>query len=516
MNPKINYIKKENIKELPFLSKTKAYYNNQKYFKEQDYFYHELLDNINGYPLDKYQRKVVYSDEDNTIVIAGAGCGKTTTMVGKIKYLINVKKIDPQRIVAISFTNESASSLRMTLEKNNIFDVYTSTFHKLALKYIDQVNIISEDYLDFLIDEYFKGYTSDLQKFIICKSFHLTAYNEVFNKTFLNIKKFLKKIIMLCHTNNFEIKHFLKIRKKILKLFFFKRLSLLCLLYIIIDLYYLYEEEKMAFNAIDFDDMIIKSTKNLSKYKLNVDYVIVDEYQDTSLIRVKFLQEYIKLSKAKLLVVGDDYQSIYRFNGCDLNIFLKFKKYFHSTKTFKLKNTYRHSQELINISTNFIIKNPYQIRKKLLSSKKLEKPIKIIYYNDQNKKTKFKKLLEHVITNYGNYLILGRNNFDIKNYINDSVNYLTIHKSKGLEADNIIIINLENNIYGFPNTIDDSKIERIFFNTSSSYPFDEERRLFYVALTRTKNYVFLYVNKNKPSIFVKELIKDNKIEIINI
>ena len=102
------------------------------------------------------------------------------------------------------------------------------------------------------------------------------------------------------------------------------------------------------------------------------------------------------------------------------------------------------------------------------------------------------KLLKYVNNNYGNYLVLGRNNFDINHYISTPINYLTVHKSKGLEADNIIIINLENSCYGFPIKIKDSKIEKIFFNNKQKYPYDEERRLFYVALTRTKNYVFLY------------------------
>ncbi|MBQ4583674.1 MAG: UvrD-helicase domain-containing protein [Bacilli bacterium] len=514
MYPKYSYIKKQDIKKVPIINRASAYQNNKKYLKEQDKLYHELLDNINGYPLDKYQRKVVYSNEDHTIVIAGAGCGKTTTMIGKIKYLINVNKIAPEDIIAISFTNESANSLKNALENNNIYNVYTSTFHKLALNYVDKQNIVSDNYLDFIINEYFYS-CNNRTKAIICKAFGISNYEELFKDNYINYKKMVKKTLMLCHTNDFTTKDFMKIKDKINKLFF-KRLSLLCYLYLIIDLYYLYEEEKASTNAIDFDDMIIKATNNLSKHKLNTKYVIVDEYQDTSLIRVKFLQEFIRLSKAKLLVVGDDYQSIYCFNGCDINIFLNFKKYFASPKTFKLKNTYRNSQQLINISVKFILKNPFQINKKLISNKRLDCPIKIIYYNEKNKKSKFSKLLKYVNNNYGNYLVLGRNNFDINHYISTPINYLTVHKSKGLEADNIIIINLENSCYGFPIKIKDSKIEKIFFNNKQKYPYDEERRLFYVALTRTKNYVFLYVNKSNPSIFVKELIKDNEIQEIRI
>ena len=457
---------------------------------------------VNNYPLDDIQKNIVYSDYKYTIVIAGAGSGKSTTIVGKIKYLVNIKNINPKDIVAISFTNESTKSLENTLINNGVTDVTVTTFHKLALQFIKKEKIINEDYLSYIINEYLLSNYYTEKKYIIEKAFK-TDY-------IANITKYVKqltRIVCLCHTNNYNLEDFDIARKRILKRIFFKRASLLSLLYIIMDIYYIYQEEKESYNAVDFDDMIIKATNNIKKYHLSYKYIIVDEYQDTSTIRVRFLQELIKCSNAKLMVVGDDYQSIYRFNGCDLNIFLNFKYYFPNAKVFKLQNTYRNSQELINISKKFILKNPFQIKKKLKSNKHLHKPIRIIYYTDKNIKKRFNKLINYIDNNIGNYLILGRNNFDLKKYTNKDLNYMTVHKSKGLEENNIIIINLEKNLYGFPNMIKDLPIEKILFNNKINYPYDEERRLFYVALTRTKNYVFLFVNKNNPSIFIKEIKK---------
>ena len=118
--------------------------------------------------------------------------------------------------------------------------------------------------------------------------------------------------------------------------------------------------------------------------------------------------------------------------------------------------------------------------------------------------------------------ILGRNNFDINLLLNENIKainnkikikdyeylditYMTIHKSKGLESDNVILINMENKLTGFPNQIQDDKITRLLIKTKDTYPYSEERRLFYVALTRTKNKVYVLVPKRNPSIFIKEL-----------
>lgn len=447
--------------------------------------YGYLLDNINGFPLDKNQRKVVFCNKQNTIVIAGAGSGKSTTIIGKIKFLLHALNYKEAEILCISFTNESVNSLKASLERNNVFNIDVMTFHKLSLSILNnQFKIIEADYLEYLINELMCDYDN-------------------------NTKKLVMTIINLYKAQNLDYRVFYKIPKK------YKEITIL-VLKILIE----YENEKKAIEAIDFDDMINLATEKaeINPYK----YIIIDEYQDSSLIRVNLIRKLIKLNNAKLLVVGDDWQSIYRFSGCDINIFLNFRKYFKKIKTLKIINTYRNSQELINTASNFIMKNPYQIKKKLISFKHNKKPIKIFYYKN-NKTESLIKLIKK-INPAKEILILGRNNFDIKQYLRDKIildkdriilknnpeykiKYLTVHKSKGLESDEVIIINLSNELYGFPSQIKEAKILKYFQTSKVSYKNDEERRLFYVALTRTKNNTYLLVNKKNPSIFVKELIK---------
>lgn len=257
------------------------------------------------------------------------------------------------------------------------------------------------------------------------------------------------------------------------------------------------------------------------KYK----YVIIDEYQDTSYVRFLLIKEILLKTKAKFMVVGDDFQSIYRFTGCDLSLFLDFKKYFPDASIKKIENTYRNSQELIKIAGNFVMKNKKQISKNLKSSKHLINPIQIIYYTDICKT--FSLLIEKIYNETKKpILILGRNNKDINQILNKNFKvtesnqiiykknsniflyYMTTHKSKGLEEENVIIINLENKFLGFPNQIKDDEILRLVSKKFEKYPFSEERRLFYVALTRTKNYVYLLTPCKNKSIFVSELEKN--------
>ena len=180
-------------------------------------------------------------------------------------------------------------------------------------------------------------------------------------------------------------------------------------------------------------------------------------------------------------------------------------------------NTYRNPQELINVAGKFIMKNKYQQKKNLVSKKHLLNPIEIYYSN--NKVSILKEILNIIDSN--DIMVLGRNNNDILSYIDNTYNkdndiftcqnksfrYLTIHRSKGLESENVIIINAEDKLLGFPTKIKDEKILRYVNNTKDYYQYEEERRLFYVALTRTKNKTYIISPYKNESIFIKEIKK---------
>ena len=329
---------------------------------------------------------------------------------------------------------------------------------------------------------------------------------------------------------------------------------------IVEEIYNDYEAYLLKIKKIDFNDMINKASDCIVKNGLNLPYkyIIVDEYQDTSFTRYNLLRNICDNIGAKIMVVGDDWQSIYSFSGCDVNIFTKFDNFFDVCETRYVEKTYRNSQQLIDASSNFVMKNPDQSRKELKSSKSLECPIKIVKFdNDFDEILKFELIIKNIInqSKFENkkILILGRNNKDIFNLLknfnvknedgkrkfeilgdedklrrdkfvkivyrynpNVNIEYRTVHQSKGLECDNVILINLKNWRAGFPNKMVDDPVLNFVKMNGDSFSYAEERRLFYVALTRTKNNVYLLAPYFKSSVFIQELENDVNVELLNL
>ena len=437
---------------------------------------------------------------ENTLVVAGAGSGKTFTIVNKIKYLLDNNIYKENELLVISFTNESVNDLKRKIDYN--LDIMT--FHKLAITLINNpdMKISNEYYLKYIINEYFNSYGK---------------YNKKQNKIIKrilqemdidNLKKLIFTFINLYKSNYNDINYLLNLYQKshFINKIYFK---------IILEIYHIYNQEIESSNLYDFNDMIKIATNNINNniIKTNYKYIIIDEFQDTSLNRFKLIDAIMKQNNAKIFVVGDDYQSIYRFSGCNLDIFLNFNKLVSNLNIINLDYNYRNPKEIIDIANSFIMKNKNQIKKETICLKNINKPIKICFY--KNKRTAIEKILKYIDTKY---LILGRNNTDKDLFNVQDKPFLTIHKSKGLEEDNIILINLtNNNNNSLPSKIKNHKIINKLIKTDY-YPYEEERRLFYVALTRTRNNIYLLVPKSNYSIFIKELMKNYKkyIEYINI
>ena len=436
---------------------------------------------------------------ENTLVVAGAGSGKTFTIVNKIKYLLDNNIYKENELLVISFTNESVNDLKRKIDYN--LDIMT--FHKLAITLINNpdMKISNEYYLKYIINEYFNSYGK---------------YNKKQNKIIKrilqemdidNLKKLIFTFINLYKSNYNDINYLLNLYQKshFINKIYFK---------IILEIYHIYNQEIESSNLYDFNDMIKIATNNINNniIKTNYKYIIIDEFQDTSLNRFKLIDAIMKQNNAKIFVVGDDYQSIYRFSGCNLDIFLNFNKLVSNLNIINLDYNYRNPKEIIDVANSFIMKNKNQIKKETICLKNINKPIKICFY--KNKRTAIEKILKYIDTKY---LILGRNNTDKDLFNVQDKPFLTIHKSKGLEEDNIILINLTNNNNSLPSKIKNHKIINKLIKTDY-YPYEEERRLFYVALTRTRNNIYLLVPKSNYSIFIKELMKNykNYIEYINI
>ncbi len=503
---------------------------------------------IGGYPLDKEQFNIATSKDKELLVVAGAGSGKTFTIIGRIWYLINIKKVKPEEILCISYTKEASTSLKNKLLKEFNIDMNVYTFHKLAINILRDKNvdftIASSDLLELCIEEYLRvdilEYPDQLKylRFILKINWHSNnEYLKILDDKKVEIDKFIKVVstfIKLYKCNGYEISYFQEILNKLNKKVL-KRIDCYYIL-IIFNIYIKYSKYLIDNNEFDFDDLILEATKVVkkSKYIKKFKYIIIDEYQDSSYIRFNLIKEIVTSNNSYFMAVGDDFQSIYKFSGSDINLFINFLKYFPKGKILKIQTTYRNSQELVNVAGSFIMQNKKQIRKEMRANNHINKPIKIVYY-DNEAKDFYKLCLYFKKNNKCNILVLGRNNNDIKKYIGDkllltednriilkrdkvkmTINYMTIHRSKGLECDDIVIINLKDEALGFPSKIEQDKIlEYIRKDTKKDF-LEEERRLFYVALTRAKKNVYLFTPRKKVSIFVKELLKKykNDIEII--
>lgn len=468
--------------------------------------------------LDEEQKQVVKENGD-LLVIAGAGSGKTTTMVAKVKYLVEIEKVSPKEILMISYTNKATEELMERIQKQMQLSIDILTFHKFGLQILKsqksvhvkanskevvqkvlEAMVLEKHWKQFLFFHARKYYVKkDMTKLIELCTHFIAGYKRKGRPTFKNL-----------HLN------------KIWNHFFEE----------VIDRYDSFMEQQQF---IDFEDMILFATKIILESEINFPYryIIVDEYQDISNDRFQLLYAIKKKYPCHIIAVGDDWQSIFGFSGSEIALFTQFKIYFPEAKVFKITNTYRNSQELIDMVGSFVMKNSFQIQKQLISRKHLDYPIILLPWLF-GKEKKLESVLSYIskLRNHSIVFLLGRyhQDFDIKEYrflelknekiyapkySNLTIEFLTIHSAKGLGADEVILLNLETGTYGFPTRKKTNFLLNSVASVDTSYCYAEERRLFYVALTRTKNHVFLLYPIKNQSIFIRELKKANKNKIIS-
>ena len=710
----------------------------------------EYLDNVlktvdPEISLDEDQRRVVLTDEDYCLVIAGAGAGKTTTVAAKVKYLVDRKGIKPSQILVVSFTNKAVNELKEKIQGNLGIQCPIATFHSTGNAIIhvntpdEKLNIVDNSRLYFVIRNYFRGsimknesvvnklimffasyfdapyegddlngffnniakanystMRSDLEDFkrevidartkksVTIQNEILRSHQEVEIANFLYLnnidyeyepvyqydisysgKPYTPDFIICQDGRSAYIEHFGisesgendrysqeelekykkavndKVRlhrrhgttliytfsayndrkpllthlrdkleaqgfelrprsnKEVMELlvageenrYMRKLINLICrfisnfkvngytadefsrmyhstqnvrsrlFLDICNECYLEYERWLKENKAVDFEDMINDSARILKevkemKQKLDFKYIIVDEYQDISRQRFDLTKALSEVTDAKIIAVGDDWQSIYAFSGSDITLFTKFAEKMGYAKMLKIVKTYRNSQDVIDIAGNFIQRNSEQISKRLISPKRIEDPVLIYTYDstskgrDKNRRsgadyalalaveTALGQLLEYKKKENkepGPILLLGRFGFDgdhlersgLFEYMNRGnkiksvkypkldITFMTAHSSKGLGYDDVIIVNGKNETYGFPSKIEDDPVLALVIKGDRSIDYAEERRLFYVAMTRTKNRVFFIAPEQNPSEFLLELKRDYKNVILH-
>lgn len=685
-------VKEHNEKTINFLLDT-----------HKDFFDHCLK-----YPLDHQQRRAIVSEEDNCLVVSSAGSGKTSSIVGKVKYLTEIKGIQPEKILLISYTNKAAAELTERIATNGLRGY---TFHKLAIDIIGKTtgakpsiynntdalfidiyhtllkdNVFKQSVINYFIDyqtdeadwervknerrrqlseqkrpqikavlpdmdgnviyvrskeeqkicfilsslgvkfryeEPYEHQLSDethsqyhpdfsiyfnqngttkriyLEHFGVDKHGSVPAWfakdknityeeaNQRYNDGITWKKEAHKKfgtLLLVTSSADFQSSD---IKSKIRKLLqdanvpiqektdeelynlvvprnskqeqAFIRLvatfvtliksscksieevlaqakiandkrSLFIIKNIFQPVYELYTKTLNAAHCIDFTDAILQATEICrTLHPAKYDYIIVDEFQDISVDRYKFLTTLREGNPpAKLYCVGDDWQSIYRFSGSDMALFNKFSEYFGDTEINKIETTYRFGEPLVALSSRFIQRNRTQIQKDIHSSNpEIKTELEFCPYNRRDYCKTIEQLISAIPADKSIFL-LGRYSFDdyylsfmyqsIKEgnrfyYIigNRKIEFLTVHKSKGLEADYVILLQCNKDTYGFPSLINDDPILNYVLTQSDQFPYGEERRLFYVAITRAKIKTLVLYDKRFPSVFVDEFLQSDKI-----
>lgn len=272
---------------------------------------------------------------------------------------------------------------------------------------------------------------------------------------------------------------------------------------------------------LDFNDLISRSTslfKNhkdiANKYKGKFQYILVDEFQDVNNLQVELIK-LLLTDNTQLFCVGDDWQSIYGFRGSNVSYIVEFEKHFANAKTIKLNLNYRSTQNIVGASNEVIKHNKFKVDKDVQASKKSEHKIVVYAGNteDENIQFCFDKVKEFLEDGIGNdeILFLYRRSkmftpyyYRFKNE-NIRVQSKTIHASKGLESKIVFIIGLTEGNGGFPDIWLEDRIFQVIKKANHDLLMEEERRLFYVAITRAKDKLFLITQKGNESSFLKEI-----------
>ena len=281
-----------------------------------------------------------------------------------------------------------------------------------------------------------------------------------------------------------------------------------------------------AENKIDFSDLIIEATKTYqSGTAKTYDYIIIDEFQDTSNLAIGLLNQVYKANpNATLFSVGDDWQSIYGFNGSDVSILSDYEKRYEGVSTQKLNSNFRSHSKIVDLGKRFISKNPVQISKEVVSKngafqssnvefilfEQMEKIISVIPDNES----------VFVLYRYNNDCPAGKGLFGEmfalsstrkpikKKSCKKNISLMTIHASKGLEAQHVFVLFPDGVRRKFPSDIEDHFVFNMLRTNSDDYPFSEERRLMYVAITRAEQNLYFVCPKGSTdpnSVFWDEL-----------
>ena len=531
---------------------------------------------VEGYSLDRQQIESIENDSQNTLVIAGAGTGKTTTIIGKIKWILNKwlknKSKTLPRILVISFTHATRVELEKrvlaeVLENDEIFKIYhpsdfliVETFHSLALKIMksarqnkragpEKIRLSEVSFEDFLKQARFNIPEEEA---------------EVYDRLYYLMRNYHIEYQDLKRTNSTEYPWFWQKELRLKNLKQIQKMK---------ELGREYKKEMTSRSEVDFASFLEEAINSLTSIKNSArpewfktfcfDFVIIDEYQDISPLEYALIRNLREKQNFKLFCVGDDWQTIYQFAGSEIDLILDFKKYWGETKIFKIERTYRFPEQLAKTSGKFIMRNKTQLIKDIQGIN-CRDPDQIVEINGPSERTDLNSLRFFFLNLPRNtrVFLLGRYNFDIKkishceflnfDYVTNeprilmperpdlNIKFCSAHKSKGLQADYVFIINCRDATLGFPSQVKEKELiilaRKALLQKNSQMKlgnsqkgkflnmiwknlrparddeFAEERRLFYVAMTRARKKIFFLTVQEKESPFILELREENSLK----
>ncbi|NOH71366.1 DNA helicase IV [Vibrio pectenicida] len=509
---------------------------NQRWMKIELENWKVLFSQIESSPLNVSQQQAVLLNDDNNLVLAGAGSGKTSVLTARVAYLLQGHLAQSEEILMLSFGRDAASEMRQRLENKiglSADQVMVNTFHQLGLYILNQVGqhpviispIATDDNLKttwcmewlkihWATPTAFKRWQKHLNKWPIA---YITGDDELGShvenpKLIAWLNKQLNQLSAIGGTKK-------DIQESLLSHEDYTRLN--SELSLVWPCYQAWIAMLNEHGHIDFNMMINKATEHVIKgrYKSRWKYIMIDEYQDISPQRLLLVEALCKQNNGPscvLFAVGDDWQSIYEFAGADVDLTTGFAMRFPHSTVHKLDTTYRFSNQLGDVANQFVQRNPAQVEKLLHSFK--QKKSKSVTLSASSSIEKILDELNRKAKNTQTVLLLARNHYHKPELLSQwqkqfallSIEFMTCHASKGREADYVIILCV--NEGQFPPRIKTLHIDGALTQSDDCFPYAEERRLFYVALTRARNHVWVTYS-GAGSSFIHEL-KDQNYPVI--
>jgi len=508
---------------------------NARFVRQEEIRFKSFFDTIEKNPLTKAQRRACLINEDRNLVLAGAGTGKTSTMIGRAGYLLASEQTRPEQILMLAFAKKAAEEMQERQDKclRPMLQQATptiKTFHALGLEIIGTVegkwptiSVFAEDnaalvrFVEELIGRLMQDATYNRQADLFCSS-------PLYPKSMAEFTQLLAEFLMLFKQSYLTLAELTaQLAKPKNEM---QRFSLLTALFK--PVLAAYQQHLSERNEIDFADMIGKAIEYIEsgRYRSPYQHILVDEFQDISQPRARLIKALLdQRDDAVLFAVGDDWQAIYRFSGSDLSVTQRFSAMFGASSVTALDTTFRFNNQIGDVASAFVLQNPAQLEKAINSVDVVSQPavslikakeakrglhqaLNAIHQQAMNQPEK--KTSVAVLARF-NFLLGDGSPKELKlqmetQYPLLDLQFMSVHASKGKEADYVIVLGMNNGKYGFPSQKESDPILELLLPEKESFPDAEERRLFYVALTRAKHRVYLAYNPVAVSPFIAELI----------